>query len=195
MTLGVFLGNGRGAFKAAAETPLPWAYGNDTLAVGDLDRNGRPDLVVIDFDLAAGSYAMQVLLGTGAGTFRASPRMFLPDQPEDLVVADANRDGKNDVVLTLSGYDRGVPASVNIWPGDGSGGLAPAPVTVPLSDIFGVAPRSATSTLMDTWTSWSRGISISASRLADLTALPTLFTPRCSRTMPTWGRWRSATSM
>jgi hypothetical protein len=138
VTIEVYLGNGRGGFKAAVATPLPWAYGNETLALGDLNRDGRPDLVCIDFDRAAGAYMLELMLGAGDGTFQASPRMLLPDQPEDLTIADINRDGKLDVVLTLSGYGRGVAASVNVWAGDGAGGLAAAPLTVPLSAMYGV---------------------------------------------------------
>lgn len=138
VAIGVYLGDGRGGFGPSTETPLPWAYGNHWLAIGDLNRDGRPDIVGVDFELAVGGYVLGVMIGRGDGTFAPGSRMPLPDQPEDLTLADTTRDGILDVVLTLSGYGRGVMASVNVWPGDGAGGLGPAPQTVVLADVFGV---------------------------------------------------------
>ena len=123
---GVFLGNGRGAFTAAPETPLPWAYGGFmTVSMGaaDLNRDGRLDLVYADFDHGAVSYAMQVLLGRGDGTFKPGLKVFLPGHADELRFTDVNRDGKPDIVLAVPGYAEQPSAAAHVWLGNGAGRL------------------------------------------------------------------------
>ena len=98
-----YLGDGRGHFAAAPVTVEPHYLGS--CASGDLNRDGRPDLVC-DY---------LVLLGNGNGTFRAGVAFTdsggggtFPAR----ILADVNRDGRLDLV------DGG-----GVYLGDGNGHL------------------------------------------------------------------------
>src|SRR5207253_1828079 len=61
-SVSVLLSNGDGTFQPARNTPTtnyPYAYGENVLAVGDFDRDGRLDVAT----------SRNVLLGQGDGTF------------------------------------------------------------------------------------------------------------------------------
>jgi hypothetical protein len=58
-------------------------------AIGDVNGDGRPDLVVVDPEAAA----VHVLLGNRDGGFRAKPDFPTGPQPISLAIADVNRDG------------------------------------------------------------------------------------------------------
>ena len=108
-------------FASAPGSPVPVACGPGNVAVGDLNNNGKPDLVV-----ACGqARAMTVLLGTGSGRggdFRASNPIPLPDSPGDMVLGDVNGDSNLD--LAIDSHDS---YGVVVLLGDGKGGLALAP--------------------------------------------------------------------
>jgi len=108
-----FLGDGRGAFAAAAITGST-AWLRDC-AAGDLTRDGRSDLVCIGSS-DAGAQIVQVLAGAGNGTFSRISETVLTNGASDVEIADVNRDGKPDVVL--------LQAVAEIWLGDGAGGLS-----------------------------------------------------------------------
>lgn len=69
------------------------------LATADFDRDGKVDLAICDAD---GS-ALQVLLGTGDGSFGAPHVFSVPLAPLDLAVGDVNEDEKPDLIAV--GYD------------------------------------------------------------------------------------------
>ncbi|HKM46313.1 MAG TPA: FG-GAP-like repeat-containing protein, partial [Terriglobales bacterium] len=65
----VFLGNGDGSFVSpAALVGVPWAGYSGALAAGDLNHDGKPDLVVASNANLDGIY---VLIGNGDGTFKS----------------------------------------------------------------------------------------------------------------------------
>jgi hypothetical protein len=108
----VLLGNGNGTFKA----PLASATGGSphTVAVGDFNGDGKPDLVLGDNFNAS----IDVLLGNGNGTF-GPPSVLKVGIPgsvvETPVVADFNGDGKQDIALTTDLGD------VAVFQGNGDG--------------------------------------------------------------------------
>jgi len=61
----VLLGDGRGAFSAAPDSPIPLVKHSSGVAVGDLNNDGRADIVVGHDD----SGLLTVLSGSGAAPF------------------------------------------------------------------------------------------------------------------------------
>jgi hypothetical protein len=116
----VFLGDGRGG--VAIGPGSPWAVGASAAgaATGDFNGDGHVDLAVDGYDTGT----LIVLLGDGAGHFRSAPGspVFVGRNPTDVVVADFDGDGKQDLVVTVNGG-----GSLAILRGTGTGAFAPAP--------------------------------------------------------------------
>jgi hypothetical protein len=104
-------GNGDGTFAAATNFPVGLAP--RSLAVGDLDGDGRPDVVT-----GTSTAEVVVLLNDGTGAFL--PPVAYPAAPvssfrvEAVAIADMNNDGVPDIVA-------GVGAGAHLLPGDGTG--------------------------------------------------------------------------
>ncbi len=112
----VFKGNGDGTF-----TPLapPAVSSATSVAVGDFDGDGIPDLIVAS---SSPSYAAVVLKGIGDGTFTVVSSTPIPSwstQPNGIAVADFNGDGSLDAAVTSPSQ-----GSVTILLGAGDGTLA-----------------------------------------------------------------------
>lgn len=86
------------------------------LAVADLDRDGRLDLVVANRDTATGTTHLQ----RPDGTFAAPPAGSFFDPATDLVTADLDGDGDVDVATTST---EGFKDVVRVFLNDGDGGL------------------------------------------------------------------------
>ena len=119
-TVGVLLNRGDGTFAGA----VSWDLGDSsqTIAIADVNGDGRPDLVA-----AASFLGVSVLLGNGDGTFQQPTFAGVgPIQARSVAVADMNRDGRLDVVA--SGSDNSVSpgrGAVAILPGNGDGTFQP----------------------------------------------------------------------
>jgi hypothetical protein len=100
----IFLGNGDGTFAPAANVAV--GMGPAGIAVGDFNHDGKADLAVVNtgevFGQNKGSNGntVAILLGNGTGGFGAPT--FLPTSKEPLVVlvADFNKDGKQDLIVS-----------------------------------------------------------------------------------------------
>jgi hypothetical protein len=88
-----------------------------SVAVGDLNRDGIPDLVTANFD----SNTISVLLGKGDGTFQPASDYSVGSNPVAVVVGDFNGDGKPDLAASNSG-----DGTVSLLLGKGDGTFAPA---------------------------------------------------------------------
>jgi hypothetical protein len=101
-SVNVLLGNGDGTFQTAVSYGSGGAYAF-SVAVGDMNGDGKPDLVVANECTSNSNCtngAVSVLLGNGDGTFQTALATSTPELPsaiQSLALADFNGDGKLDV--------------------------------------------------------------------------------------------------
>jgi hypothetical protein len=92
-----------GAFQQSSNLSLAPSSAPDAVAVGDLNGDGIPDLVVAN----AGSNSISVFLGKGGGRY-ATPQTFLNrvgsvnHNPVSVAIGDLTGDGKPDIVTANS---------------------------------------------------------------------------------------------
>lgn len=65
-----------------------------SVAIGDVNGDGRPDLVSAN----RGSNTVSVLLGNGDGTFQAQTAYAAGNAPNAVAIGDVNGDGRLDIV-------------------------------------------------------------------------------------------------
>src|ERR1019366_3712403 len=93
-------------FLAIAFTPAKLSFrpitistgkGARFVAVADVNEDGEPDLIVANDE----EETLTVLLGDGRGNFHIAPGSPIPagHLPNDIAVADMNRDGHPDLVI------------------------------------------------------------------------------------------------
>src|SRR5271157_1234108 len=116
----VLLGNGTGGFTAAPGSPFPAGSSPISVAVGDFNGDGKPDLAIAN----EGGNNVTVLLGNGTGGFTAAPGSPFPvgTQPESVAVGDFNGDGKPDLAIANARSN-----TVTVLLGNGTGGFTAAP--------------------------------------------------------------------
>src|SRR5207249_1675711 len=110
----VVLGKGDGTFTAASGSPVAVGTGPAFVALGDVNGDGKLDLVTANFQ----SNNVTVLLGNGSGTFTAaggSP-VAVGLAPYTVAVGDVNGDGKLDLVTANEGSN-----TVTVLLGNGDG--------------------------------------------------------------------------
>jgi FG-GAP-like repeat len=88
-----FRGDGRGAFKNAAEQPLPVPTGPHFVTLADVNNDQRLDIVI-----SHSTNQLSVLLNSGAGKFAPAATYDLGTEAFAVAVADVNRDKRNDIV-------------------------------------------------------------------------------------------------
>jgi hypothetical protein len=132
-TVGVLLGDGDGTFQTVV-TYGTGAYYTLSLAVADVNGDGKPDLLVANQcvnydDGCSGSGAVGVLLGNGDGTFQ--PAMTYASggfYAQSVAVADVNGDGKPDLLVANECMDYNCATNgtsgVLLGNGDGTFGTA-----------------------------------------------------------------------
>jgi FG-GAP-like repeat/FG-GAP repeat/PASTA domain len=136
-TVSVLLNRGDGSFQA----PLDFATGDGprSVAIGDLNGDGKPDLATAN----AYDSTVSVLLSRGDGSFRARRDYATGEGLRSVAIGDLNGDSKPDLATANSGHYRGATASVLLNRGDGSFrahrdyGTAGEPRSVAIGDLNG----------------------------------------------------------
>ncbi len=126
-SVGVLLGNGDGTFRGAV-TDGSGGYQANSVAVADVNGDGKPDLLVANL-CAESTCAMNgtvgVLLGNGDGTFQtAVPYGSGGYYADSVAVADVNGDGKLDLLVAnacASSSNCANGGSVGVLLGNGDG--------------------------------------------------------------------------
>ena len=118
-SLWLYPGSGTGAFGTPREIGLGWQQMDAMSAVGDLDTDGRPDLVA----RRAVDGALLLYSGLGAAGFRAARQVGNGWQVVNLIVGvgDLDGDGRRDLVAR-----RASEGSLWLYPGRGDGGFGAA---------------------------------------------------------------------
>ena len=96
-TVTVLLGNGDGGF--ATGVPITTGFEPCSLKLGDLNGDGKPDIVMTNHE----DGMVSVRLGKGDGTFAAAADYPAGISPTELALGDLNRDGKLDIVVLTEG--------------------------------------------------------------------------------------------
>jgi M6 family metalloprotease-like protein len=106
-------------FTAAAGSPPATGAEPSSIAVGDFNGDGIPDLATANRN----SYNVTVLLGNGSGGFTPAPGspFAAGTYPLSIAVGDFNGDGIQDLAVANSGS-----SDMTILLGNGSGGFTPA---------------------------------------------------------------------
>jgi hypothetical protein len=112
-----------GSFETAAGSPFTVGTGTagggpKSMAVGDFNGDGRPDLAVVSYD-----GTLTVLLGNGTGGFTVATGSppTVGYALDSVAVGDFNGDGKLDLAVANSDYD-----TVTVLLGNGAGGFTAA---------------------------------------------------------------------
>jgi hypothetical protein len=138
-SVSVLLGNGDGSFQPAITTNL--LPGATSLAVGDFNRDGKPDLAIT----SGLTNSVEILRGNGDGTFQANP-LIIPvgtqqnftESIQSVAVGDFLHNGKLDLAVANPGSNT---VSVLLGNGDGTFQLrvdyavGAVPLSVAASDL------------------------------------------------------------
>jgi hypothetical protein len=119
-TVSVMVGKGAGDFIQAPGSPIPVGVDPQSVAIGDVNRDGFLDLAVAD----AGSNDVTVLLGQGDGSFTPATGSAIPvgTAPSSVAIREVSGDNLLDLVVANAGDN-----SVSVLFGDGKGSFHAAP--------------------------------------------------------------------
>jgi FG-GAP-like repeat len=129
-TVSILLGNGDGSFQAVRTYPTGINPGGSGLAIGDINGDGKPDIVQGN----SGSNSLTVLLGNGNGTFSIAQQILVGNAPGSPVIGDFNGDGVNDLAVCNTGDN-----SISVLLNQAIMGSATLPVSPAAATHFTVA--------------------------------------------------------
>jgi hypothetical protein len=131
-TVSILLGNGDGTFASASGSPFSVGNRPASVAVADLNGDGKPDLAIVNQT----DSTVAIFLGNGDGTFQAPQTFGVGGLPISVSIRDFNLDGKLDLAIVNRLSD-----SVSILLGNGTGsftiGAHAAVGQNPLAGAFG----------------------------------------------------------
>jgi hypothetical protein len=139
-TVGVLLGNGNGTFQPIATYDTGTNSFPYSIAVADVNSDGKPDLLTANFILST----VGVLLGNGNGSFQAATNYSTGSNssPYSIAVADINSDGKLDLLTANNGNN-----TAGVLVGNGNGTFQPiatystgdnsSPYNIAVADVNG----------------------------------------------------------
>jgi hypothetical protein len=141
--LRVLLGTGNGTFGAPLTVPLPAGTSQSTggrIFIADFNNDKKMDLLLLDVGdpfQSSVNGATYAFLGNGKGSFTLSTTLTEVKNPFDAAIADFNKDGKLDVVLSSTDFNGSFSNPPLIFLGSGKGTFGtgkPVPTvsTIPL---------------------------------------------------------------
>src|SRR5205823_1099330 len=101
--LAVLLGDGSGRFSQAAGSPFPALDGPTSLAIADLNGDGKPDVATANYHsgtIDPGN--LTVFLGDGSGALSLTGWTSFGLGPHGIAIGDLNGDGKPDLAAANS---------------------------------------------------------------------------------------------
>jgi hypothetical protein len=120
--------DGNGSFQTTPPFTLA-SLSRGALVAGDFSGAGRIDLAVAGYDATSGQGEVDVLLGSGDGTFQApTPTNLGSFAGGALVAGDFNGDGRTDLAMAGSDSSSG-QSEVEVLLGDGDGTFQSTPPT------------------------------------------------------------------
>ena len=136
-SLSILLGRGDGTFSPKTDVLTGAGSRPRSVAIGDLDQDGMPDLAV-----ALGGLAL--FRGNGDGSFGPRYDVGLITSAVDVVIADLDDDGKLDLAAA-NGFSSGAGGVVSVLLGHGDGtfgpridyGAAQGPGSLAIGDLDG----------------------------------------------------------
>ncbi|HEV7858391.1 MAG TPA: VCBS repeat-containing protein [Pyrinomonadaceae bacterium] len=117
--LTILLGDGKGGFAPAKNSPFPAGHAPNDISVADLNEDGKPDLAIANHD----TKYVTILLGDGQGGFAPAANSPVTVQsnphPHGIAIADFNGDHHPDFVI-----ESWMDNKVLVVFGDGTGKFA-----------------------------------------------------------------------